>query len=98
VYEIEFHDDADFEMRSAAAHYEQQVKGLGDDFIDEVEQGLNRIRQFPMLWSPYEGEYRRYLLKRFPYGLIYRIKAETIYIIAVAHVRRKPGYWKEREC
>ncbi|MDA1142511.1 MAG: type II toxin-antitoxin system RelE/ParE family toxin [Planctomycetota bacterium] len=97
MYEIEIHDDADAEMRSAASYYEERVHGLGEDFLDEVEHGLNRIGEFPLLWSPYEKEYRRYLLKRFPYGLIYRTEGETIYIIAVAHVRRKPGYWRGRQ-
>ena len=96
MFEVEFHDNADAEMREAATYYEQRVSGLGDDFLDEIEEGLNRIREFPLLWSSYEGEYRRYFLKRFPYGLIYRVEAERIHIIAVAHIRREPSYWKER--
>jgi mRNA-degrading endonuclease RelE of RelBE toxin-antitoxin system len=97
MHEIEFHKDADEEMKAAAAYYEKRVTGLGVDFLNEIEQGLNRIRQFPLLWSIYEGEYRRYLLKRFRYGLIYRIETEKIFIIAVAHLHRKPGYWKGRK-
>ena len=94
---IEFHHDADEEMKAAAVYYEERVTGLGSDFLDEIEHGLNRIRQFPLLSSIYEGEYHRYLLKRFPYGLIYRIETEKIFIIAVAHLHRKPGYWRGRE-
>ena len=97
MYAIEFHNDADEEMQAAAVRYEEQARGLGDEFLDEIEQGLARIQQFPLLWSIYEGEYRRYLLQRFPYGIIYRIESETIFIIAVAHLHRKPGYWKSRE-
>ena len=96
MYGIEFHHDADEEMKAAAVYYEERVIGLGSDFLDEVEHGLNRIRQFPLLWPIYEGEYRRYLLKRFPYGLIYRIETEKIFIIAVVHLHRKPRYWKGR--
>ena len=76
---------------------QEQAAGLGNDFLDEIEQGLHRIRQFPLLCTIYEGEYRRYLFKRFPYGLIYRIENEKIFIIAVAHLHRNPGYWKYRE-
>lgn len=50
-----------------------------------------------MAWPVYEEEYRRYLLNHFPYGLIYRIDSELIFIIAVTHLQRKPGYWKTRE-
>jgi mRNA-degrading endonuclease RelE of RelBE toxin-antitoxin system len=97
MYEIEFHYDADEEMKAAAVYYEERVTGLGSDFLDEIEHGVNRIRQFPLLSSVYEDEYRRYLLKRFPYGMIYRIETEKIFIIAVAHLHRKPRYWKGRE-
>jgi len=95
--EIKFHKKADEEMKAAAAYYEKRVTGLGGDFLDEIEQGLSRIQQFPLLWPIYEGEYRRYLLKRFPYGMIYRIEGEKIFIIAVAHLHKKPGYWRDRE-
>ncbi|KFI36846.1 hypothetical protein HX99_00465 [Peptococcaceae bacterium SCADC1_2_3] len=71
MYEIEFHLDADEEMKAAAFYYEERVAGLGSDFLDEIERGVNRIRQFPFLSLIYKCEYRRYLLKRFPYGLIY---------------------------
>lgn len=84
MHAIEFHTDAAEEMQATAAYYEEQVRGLGQEFLDEIEQGLRRIQQFPLLWSIYEGEYQRYLLKRFPYGLIYRIDPERIFIIVTA--------------
>ena len=94
--EIAVHRNAAEELQAAAAYYEGRVEGLGADFLDEIEQGFRRIRQFPGLWPIYDGEYRRYLLQRFPYGLIYRVEAEKIFIIAVAHLQRKPDYWKGR--
>ena len=93
---IDFHTDAAEEMQAAATAYAARARGLGDAFLDEIEQGLRRIQQFPRLWSIYEGEYRRYLLQRFPYGLMYRIDPEKLCIIAVAHLHRQPGYWKHR--
>src|SRR5712691_9558320 len=81
---IDFHTDAAEEMQAAAASYAARARGLGDEFLDEIEQGLRRIQQFPRLWSIYEGEYRRYLLQRFPYGLMYRLDPEKIFIIAGA--------------
>jgi toxin ParE1/3/4 len=94
--EIAFHPDAAEDMRAAAASYEGRERGLGDQFLDEVEEGLQRIQQFPQLWPIYEGAYRRYLLQRFPYGLRYRIDPEQIFIMAVAHLHRRPGYWRSR--
>ena len=93
---IVFHTDAAEEMQAAAAYYAARAPGLGDTFLDEIEQGLRRMQQFPRLWPVYEGEYRRYLLQRFPYGLMYRIDPEKIFILAVAHLHRHPGYWKNR--
>jgi toxin ParE1/3/4 len=93
---IAFHTDAAEEMRAAAAYYEGRERGLGDQFLDEVEEGLPRIQRFPQLWPIYEGDYQRYLLKRFPYGLIYRIDPEQIFIMAVAHLHRRSGYWRSR--
>jgi hypothetical protein len=60
--EIAFHTNADEEMRTAAAYCEARERGLGDQFLDEVEEGLQRIQQFPRLWPIYEDDYRRYLL------------------------------------
>jgi len=49
-----------------------RAPSLGDTLLDEIEQGLRRIQQFPLLWPGYEGEYWRYLLQRFPCSLVYR--------------------------
>ena len=94
---LEFHLEAEAEMRDAAAYYEERAPGLGSEFLDDVERGIHRVQQFPYSWATYEGEYRRHLLRRLPYGLIYRVGSEKIFIVAVAHLRRKPGYWKSRE-
>ena len=83
-------------MQAAAAYYAIRTPGIGEAFLDEIEQGLRRIQEFPRLWPVYESDYRRYLLQRFPYSLIYRIDPEEIFILAVAHLHRQPGYWKNR--
>ena len=93
---ITFHGDAATEMQAAAGYYEEQQGGLGATFLAEIEQGLGRIQQFSSLWPIFEAEYRRYLLRRFPFGIIYRVDPEGIIVIAVAHFSREPGYWKDR--
>ena len=93
---IAFHTDAAEEMQATAAYYAGRAPSLGEAFLDEIEQGLRRLQEFPRLWPVYEGENRRCLLQRFPDGLIYRIDPEEIFILAVAHLHRHPGYWKNR--
>ena len=96
MHAIIFHNEAAEEMQAAAAYYAIRTPGIGEAFLDEIEQGLRRIQEFPRLWPVYESDYRRYLLQRFPYSLIYRIDPEEIFILAVAHLHRQPGYWKNR--
>ena len=80
----------------ASLYYEEKRVGLGEEFLDGVQEAIYQIRKYPLAWSVFEGEYRRYLMKRFPYGVVYRVETDIIFIIAVAHLRRKPDYWKSR--
>jgi hypothetical protein len=74
-------------MRTATASYEGQERGRGDRFLDEVKEGLQRTQQCPRLCPMYEGNYRRYLLNRFPFGLMNRTDPEQLFLMAVAHLR-----------
>lgn len=93
---VKFLPDAEEEMYEAAKYYQSQTTGLGDDFLSEVERAIASIAQSPMTWPKIEGELRRRLVRRFPFGILYYIEPEEIAIVAVAHLRRKPGYWKKR--
>jgi hypothetical protein len=57
---------------------------------------ITRIIQYPDAWSALSKNSRRSLVNRFPYGVIYQVKSRSLRIIAVAHLNRRPGYWKER--
>jgi plasmid stabilization system protein ParE len=93
---VVFLPDAEQEMLQAAVYYESQSSGLGRDYLSEVERAVQAVKESPMTWPIVEGELRRRLVRRFPFGILYRIDPEEIVIIAVAHLRRKPGYWRER--
>ncbi|MBO6524988.1 MAG: type II toxin-antitoxin system RelE/ParE family toxin [Balneolaceae bacterium] len=93
---LKFHSEAKIEFFETAEYYEEQVVGLGDDFIDEVEKVLDVIEQYPMLGTKITADERRFLVSRFPYGIIYSVKEDLITIFAVMDLRRKPGYWKSR--
>jgi plasmid stabilization system protein ParE len=87
---VELGDAADF--YSATANLE-----LGLAFVAEFERGVNAILANPKVGAVFRGARRRYLLRRFPYSIIYQVNSDDIRIIAVAHQRRRPGYWAGRK-
>jgi hypothetical protein len=93
---IKFHSEARIEFFEASEYYEDQVVGLGDDFIDEVEKVLDVIDKQPSSGTKITDSERRFLVSRFPYGIIYSVGDNLITIYAVMNLRRKPGYWKSR--
>jgi toxin ParE2 len=93
---LRFLSPARNELAEAVRFYNQQSAGLGDDFRDEAWHALTRINAFPDAWHLLGGRIRRCLLRRFPYGLIYEASREEILVIAVAHLHRRPEYWRAR--
>ncbi len=91
-----FADEALSEFIAAARFYNQQVPGLGDAFADEIEAGIQVIVNDPTVWRVVEGDVRRYLVRRFPYGIYYTIEKDMITIWAVMHLHRHPDYWHHR--
>jgi plasmid stabilization system protein ParE len=96
VRSVEFHPDAQDEFISAAQFYERQTEGLGLDFIATVQHAYERLPEFPASGTPFGRRLRRLLVPKFPYGLLYRVEPERIYVIAVMHLHRRPGYWRSR--
>lgn len=92
-----FLPEAEQEMIEAALYYQSYTSGLGVDFLSEVEHALKFIMESPNTYPILEGKLRRRLLRRFPFGILYRVEPGEIVITAVAHLRRKPGYWKKRK-
>jgi toxin ParE1/3/4 len=94
---ILLHTQAKTEMREARDYYEEQKPDLGFEFVEEVEDGIERIQQNPRGFPVFQNSsYRRCLLKRFPYRILFRESDQDIRIIAIAHFKRKPDYWKKR--
>ena len=96
MIEIEFHADARQELRQAAQYYERQVAGLGFAFTDEVERTVELIQESPGIGSPVWQYYRRVFVRRFPYSVVYREFENKLFVVAVAHHRRRPNYWRVR--
>jgi len=93
---VAFLPEAEQEMLEAARYYESQAAGLGEDYLSEIERAVAAIAESPKTWPIIEGNLRRRLVRRFPFGILYCVEPEEIVIIAIAHLRRKPGYWRER--
>ena len=92
-----FHPEAEAEMVAAAKFYEARSAGLGIDFIAEVERATRALVIHSRIGHRFSRRLRRILVQRFPYGLLYRVETERIVVVAVAHARRRPGYWRHRE-
>ncbi|WP_257236816.1 type II toxin-antitoxin system RelE/ParE family toxin [Nostoc sp. 'Peltigera malacea cyanobiont' DB3992] len=85
------------ELDAAIAYYEAKKVGLGLDLLSEVEKVILKIQQNPNLGTPHKIEgIRRYAIQRFPYLIFYTVLEEVIWVIAIAHSKRKPNYWKQR--
>ena len=82
--------------RRKSKYYNEQQAGLGYDFAKEVAATIARILRYPEAWTKLSKRTRRCRTKRFPYGVVYQIRGDKILVVAVAHLRRKPSYWRER--
>jgi plasmid stabilization system protein ParE len=88
---------ADEEMNDAAGFYEAAASGLGGDFLDDVQHAIDAARDMPGLGPLVQDDFRRILLRRFPFSIIYALDSNSIVVVAIAHQRRRPGYWKGRQ-
>jgi plasmid stabilization system protein ParE len=93
---LDIHEDADRELNDAADYYDSESPGLGTLFLDQVDVGYQRILENPRVAAEIDSAIRRLVLAKFPFNLIYEIDGDVILILAVAHQRRRPHYWRER--
>lgn len=91
------HPEADEELEAAALWYEERQPGLGDAFLDQFEFTLRRIVAEPERWRKIRGENRKLNFHRFPYAIVYSVRADALYIKAVMHLHRRPFYWSRRQ-
>jgi plasmid stabilization system protein ParE len=88
--------EAEEDLAEAKAWYERQRPGLGDEFLECVEEVLDRIPQFPEAGRPMLRGVRRLLVRRFPYAVFYRVEDDQVAVLAVYHTRRDPRGWQAR--
>ena len=91
-----FHPEAEAEFLAAVSYYEVCEVGLGEDFSLEVYSSIQNILSYPLAWPVLEGNIRRCLTNRFPFGVLYSIDSDCAYILAIMHLHQHPDYWKNR--
>jgi plasmid stabilization system protein ParE len=94
--ELEYLDEALEEAVAAARWYVDRSPTAATAFSSEIDEAESAIVRLPDAWPRFDHGTRRYLLRRFPFSVVYRVEAARSGIVAVAHARRRPGYWKSR--
>jgi len=85
------------EVAAAEAWYRAQSELASSAFLAELDRAIACIGDAPERWTEHAHGTRRFVMRRFPFSIVYHVGPSTITIIAVAHARRLPGYWEGRE-
>jgi plasmid stabilization system protein ParE len=91
-----FHPEAREEFREAVRWYRMRDRRASSEFRAAVSSAIRIIAEAPERWPKYLYGTRRFIVQRFPFSVVYLDDPELVTIVAVAHSRRKPGYWKGR--
>ena len=83
-------------MTEAAVYYDAARSRLGQDFLDDVQYAINAARRQPEIGTNIGYGFRRVLVRRFPFSVVYFLDRGEIVVAAIAHQRRRPGYWLKR--
>lgn len=95
-YVLTFRAEARNEMEDAYNWYEDQEDGLGETFLNCVDDTLDRIEQRPESYMVVFQDFRRAVVHRFPYVIYYRIVSSRVIVIAVVHGKGNPNVWQSR--
>lgn len=87
---------AELEVDDAVAYFDEQRQDLGDRFEQDLLESLAFIKEYPLAGKALTSQVRKFRLRRFRFNLIYVVHDREIVIVAVAHQRRRPGYWRNR--
>ena len=90
------HAEAVRDMREGASWYDERRGGLGDEFLALIDDAVHAIERSPETGVSVDDQFRMKLLPRFPYGIVFRERPNSIHIVAVHHYRRDAAYWAER--
>lgn len=93
-----FHSEASAELLDAMDWYDERQYGLGAELMTEVQRAVNKIEHDPGIGARFRNtKFRFYRVDRFPYLVYYQEFLDRVWIVTIAHERRRPGYWKRRK-
>lgn len=93
---VSFHPQAANEFEDAVIYYEDCQIGLGKQLTQEMGVAIQLVLAYPLAWALVDHQVRRVLVRRFPFGLLYTVINDEIYILAVMNLNKAPNYWKTR--
>jgi plasmid stabilization system protein ParE len=96
VADVAFHPEAQAEFDAAFARYWDRSPRAAARFEAAVERALGNLTTHPEMYPAYDREHRFAVLRRYPYSLVYQVQASRVFVVAVAHASRSPGYWRGR--
>ncbi|MBV9497035.1 MAG: type II toxin-antitoxin system RelE/ParE family toxin [Acidobacteria bacterium] len=94
--ELWFFEEAAVEVEDSRMWYRERSLSAEAGFLRELDQAIEQVLRSPHRWPPYEEETRRYVFSTFPFSLIYFMEGDILCVAAVAHHKRKSGYWRKR--
>lgn len=94
--DLRFASEAADEVEAAKEWYAERSLLAARVFVEEVAAAIDRIGEAPDRWPKGPAGTRHHRVHRFPYSVVYRVKDDDIQVVAFAHAKRKPGYWKDR--
>jgi len=93
---VRFHPAAAQGVESAYDWYAARNPSAANGFREELRHAVDALAENPRTWPRHGSRARRYVFPRFPFTLVYRLRGNDVEVIAVAHGRRRPGYWRSR--
>jgi len=93
---VRFHPAAAQEVESTYEWYAARNVAAAQGFREELRQAVDAVAASPQTWPRYGSRARRYVFPRYPFSLVYIVRDADIEVVAVAHGRRRPGYWRSR--
>lgn len=94
--QLQFFEAASEELEESRRWYRERSEAAETAFLRELDHAIEMVTDAPERWPKYIAGTRRYVFPSFPYSLIYFVEDQLIHIVAVAHGKRRPGYWRKR--
>ena len=96
AYEVSLHPKAVQEARAARQWYQARSPRAAAAFVRELDVAVKVIAETPGRWPAHDENTRRVVMRRFPFAVVFRVSDDIVWVVAVAHARRRPGYWRGR--